>query len=141
MVQKIVINTCFGGFGLSYEAMMLYAEKKGMALYAFTEKRNESGHLLMEEFELYVPEKRKPFLIHYSTKPLKNGKYEEKSYFSDSDIPRDDPALVEVVQELKERASGTHAELSIVEIPDDVEWEIEEYDGTEHIAEKHRTWC
>ena len=27
-----------------------------------------------------------------------------------------------------------------VEIPDDVEWQIEEYDGTEHISEKHRTW-
>jgi hypothetical protein len=30
--------------------------------------------------------------------------------------------------------------LEIVEIPDDVEYTIEEYDGLEHIAEKHRTW-
>jgi hypothetical protein len=27
-----------------------------------------------------------------------------------------------------------------VEIPDNVEWEIMEYDGTEYIAEKHRKW-
>jgi hypothetical protein len=32
------------------------------------------------------------------------------------------------------------AELEVVEIPDDVEWIIVDYDGMEHIAEKHRTW-
>lgn len=28
----------------------------------------------------------------------------------------------------------------LVEIPDDIEWEIDEYDGNETIREKHRTW-
>jgi hypothetical protein len=28
----------------------------------------------------------------------------------------------------------------VIEIPDDVEWEVEEYDGLEWVAEKHRTW-
>jgi len=37
-------------------------------------------------------------------------------------------------------ADGDHAELKVVEIPDDVEYLIEEYDGLEHIAEAHRTW-
>jgi hypothetical protein len=27
-----------------------------------------------------------------------------------------------------------------VDIPDDVKWEIEEYDGNEWVAEVHRTW-
>lgn len=30
--------------------------------------------------------------------------------------------------------------LKVVSIPADVEWQIEEYDGAEWIAEKHRTW-
>jgi hypothetical protein len=30
--------------------------------------------------------------------------------------------------------------LAIVEIPDDVQWIIEENDGMEWVAEKHRTW-
>ena len=30
--------------------------------------------------------------------------------------------------------------LKIIEIPDDVDWIIEEYDGNEWVAEKHRTW-
>jgi hypothetical protein len=56
------------------------------------------------------------------------------------DIPRDHPLLVEIVEQDSEAASGAFARLRVVEIPDDVEWQIEEYDGYEHIAEKHRTW-
>ncbi len=32
------------------------------------------------------------------------------------------------------------AKLKVVEIPDDVDWEVENYDGIEWIAEKHRIW-
>jgi hypothetical protein len=37
-------------------------------------------------------------------------------------------------------ASDPLAQLQVVEIPDGVEWQIEEYDGVEWVAEKHRTW-
>ena len=60
--------------------------------------------------------------------------------FYNRDIPRDDPALVQVVEELGAKADGSCASLKVVEIPDDVEWEIAEYDGREWVAEKHRTW-
>lgn len=60
--------------------------------------------------------------------------------FNERDIPRDDPYLVQVVRELGGDASGRYAELKIVEIPADVDWFIEEYDGWEWVAEKHRTW-
>ena len=56
------------------------------------------------------------------------------------DLIRADPFLVEVVKELGEAANGEYASLKVVEIPDDVEWEISEYDGAEWIAECHRTW-
>ena len=59
--------------------------------------------------------------------------------FSD-EIKRDDPRLVACVEKLGPLASGILASLIVVEIPDDVEWEIESYDGKEWIAEKHRTW-
>ena len=51
-----------------------------------------------------------------------------------------DPALVQAVEELGAEASGRCADLAIVEIPDGVAWQIEEYHGYEHVAEKHRTW-
>ncbi len=65
-------------------------------------------------------------------------------FFVDQDVSRDDPALVRVVTELGIKASsGLHAKLGIVHIPDDVPsdgWIIQEFDGFEFVAEKHRTW-
>jgi hypothetical protein len=55
-------------------------------------------------------------------------------------IPRDDPILVEIVESMGEKSFGSFAELKVVEIPDNVEWQIDEYDGAEWVAEKHRTW-
>jgi hypothetical protein len=40
-----------------------------------------------------------------------------------------------------EESFGMFASLKIVEIPDDVEYEITEFDGLETIREKCRTWC
>jgi hypothetical protein len=53
---------------------------------------------------------------------------------------RDDPHLVATVETLGASANGDHAALKVVEIPSDVEWELVDYDGCEHIAERHRTW-
>ena len=52
----------------------------------------------------------------------------------------DDKDLVEVVELLGDKANGSYAKLRIVEIPDDVNFVIEEYDGIESIHEAHRSW-
>ena len=87
-MTKIVINVCYGGYGLSAAAQV----------------------------ELGV----------------------DSEYAFDED--RANPALVACVEKLGKAASNRLAELQVVEIPDDVEWEICDYDGAEWIAEKHRTW-
>mgnify|MGYP003331641397 FL=1 len=56
------------------------------------------------------------------------------------DVERDDSILVSIVRELGAAANGSCANLKIVEIPAEVEWQIEEYDGREWVAEKHRIW-
>ena len=56
------------------------------------------------------------------------------------DIPRNCPVLVALVEEMGERANDTYSRLKVVEVPDDIDWYIEEYDGIEHVAEVHRTW-
>ena len=56
------------------------------------------------------------------------------------DIDRADPILIEVIELLGDEANTRFSKLKITEIPDGVEWEIAEYDGYEHVAEKHRTW-
>jgi hypothetical protein len=55
-------------------------------------------------------------------------------------IPRDDAKLVRVVEELRTDANGHCAELKVVTIPDEVQWEIAKSDGVEHVSELHRTW-
>jgi len=139
--MKIAVNKCYGGFSLSYAGVMEYANNKGIKLYAFIEERDDKGNINVNKFIPYNPEKDGlPLIIHYSTKPLKNGKYDDKSYFSDSAIERDDPELIKTVEKLGDKANGRCAKLEITEIPDGVQWEIEEYDGQEWVSEKHRTW-
>lgn len=55
------------------------------------------------------------------------------------EIPRDDPTLVELVETMP-NAGGKYSTLKVVEIPDDVDWKLEDYDGLEWIAERHRVW-
>ena len=45
--------------------------------------------------------------------------------------------LISVIEKLGSQANGVHSELKIVEIPDDVEYTIEKYDGAEWVAEVH----
>jgi hypothetical protein len=72
-------------------------------------------------------------------------KYRELAGIADPDfhsrlIPRDDEHLIAVVEFMGRAADGGYAELKIIEIPDDVNWYVEEYDGKEWVAERHRTW-
>ena len=67
---------------------------------------------------------------------LKHGKF--YGYFDTTE--RHDSILVEAVEALGEKADGGWAALRVVDIPAGVDYTIEEYDGMEHVAEKHRTW-
>lgn len=54
---------------------------------------------------------------------------------------RGDERLIKAIEKigLKE-SSGELSELKIVEIPDGIEWYLDEYDGIESIHETHRSW-
>ena len=82
--------------------------------------------------------------LYAKLKSIELGKYNDTYVYYENlsvhDIPRDDPALIEVVEQLGGEAGNRYSELKIVDIPDDVEWTIEEYDGLEWVAEAHRTW-
>ena len=88
--MKIVINDCYGGFGLSEQATNWMTEKMGEFYYG--------------------------------------------------DIERNNPILVQCIEELGSNANDTFSKLKIVKIPDEVKWEINDYDGMETIHEIHRVW-
>jgi hypothetical protein len=90
--MKVVVNRCYGGFGISKKAAALYQARTGAP------------------FDIYI------------------------------DNNRSDPVLVAIVEELGKEADGKYSALEVVEIPDGIEWKIEEYDGMEWVSEAHRTW-
>lgn len=140
--MKVVINACFGGFNVSNEGMRRYAELKGIKLWVEQDKQFS----IFTNYWTVAPEDRQsehtPHEWHEW--PLeKRAEWNERyrrEHLSNSDFERDDPILVQVVEELGEAASGRCARLKVVEIPDGIDYEIDEYDGNEHVAEKHRTW-
>lgn len=90
--MRILINSAFGGFGLSRAALDRLRELVG------------------------------------------------QSTFDQYGADRHNPLLLQVFDEMGQGAAGSFCKLKVVEIPDDVDYEIEEYDGAEWVAEKHRTW-
>lgn len=140
--MKVVINKCYGGFGLSHEAVMRYLEIKGITVYP------EQGKDYWKFWTYWTvkPEDRvedkegEAFYSMSMDERVAYNKLRSEQTIYERDIERHDPALVQAVEELGERANGQHAELSVVEIPDGVDYIVEEYDGNEHIAEAHRTW-
>ena len=120
-MTRVAINRCFGGFDISDEAFEKLLERKGIA-FDKVEKENstfigasyyKAGHAGDDD--------------HY----LSNYEFYEN---------RSDEDLIAVIEEMGQASWGWAAEITIVEIPDEVKWHIHEYDGIEHIAEDHRTW-
>lgn len=150
VMSRVVINACFGGFGLSPEGQIAYLARQGKQAFFYTEDRESAvrpgdrdyirvsstaahGALMLTTLTENVGE-RQP---HDTIWPGGNA---HRAYFQSCDLERDDPDLVAVVEELNGKASGRFAKLEVVDVPDDAQWEIAEYDGLEHVAEVHRTW-
>jgi hypothetical protein len=160
--MKVVINKCFGGFGLSARAVKRLAELNGRECYFFTHQRDGGGNLNLHSYRpVSLDEADSDFLffafdipnpnevlrgdkdwhaMSIEDRQQENALYESHSLGTGREIDRGDPKLVQVIEELGDAANGAHAQLAIVEIPDGVEYTVEEYDGSEHIAEAHRTW-
>lgn len=101
--RKVLVNKCYGGFGISKEAKVLFCKKVDITY---------------DEYLLYTLRD----VLHSTV------------------LVRCLDVLIEVIEELGNLANGFGAKIEIIEIPIDVEFQIEEYDGMEWIAEKHRTW-
>ena len=146
--MKIVINKCFGGFGISdtaYEKLIEW----GVPLRKYEEQtRNpetglflpqpaNDGEVIFDRELTLLGESSASDVYHkYKGHTRVMQRYWE-TWLSNQ---RSHPMLLRAVKELGEAANGHCAKLEIVEIPDGVDYAIDEYDGMEHIAEKHRTW-
>lgn len=139
-MTKIVVSRCFGGFGLSEEAVRYYAALKGITLYP---EKGPYSSLAGPTWYIVPKDKRTPKINWQKASTKERIAYNEaysKEVFSDIDTPRDDPALIKTVEDLGKAASNRFSDLQVVEIPDDVKWVIDEYDGLETVKEEHRSW-
>ncbi len=123
--MKVVINRCWGGFGLSQKALHALYHQKCDSIRRKTEEdaRSECPDIFDS-------------LAKMSYGPLIGGYV----YFGGGDMDRDDPALVRVIEDMGKAADGLFAELKIVVIPNDLSWSIDDYDGMETVKEAHRSW-
>jgi|WetSurMetagenome_2_1015567.scaffolds.fasta_scaffold19379_6 hypothetical protein len=144
-MTKVVINKRYGGFGLSPEAKKLYFILKGKNCYFYKQTKYEHENNGVAEY------------VQVSTKKAENGMFiytlikdfgdttsklpkDPKYWASDYDIERDDPDLIKVIEIMGESANDKFSELHVIDVPDDVKWHVEEYDGWESVHEDHRVW-
>lgn len=147
--MEVVINGCYGGFSLSYEAIKRIMERKGMECYAYSQKW--TGNNFEKNYTRYnggadlfycFSEDLGDSISEDEISKVCNEEFCYTSYSFDKDEDRTDPDLIAVIKELGKAASGSCASLYIVKIPDEIPngWYIDEYDGMESIEENHRSW-
>ena len=111
-MTKIVLNGCYGGFGLSDAAYVRYAEIAGLTLY---------------------PEKINDWTRYYLEPKVEGQEDARRKTLYDDDLERTDPVLVQVVEELGKKSWGSCAQLYIEEMPKGTHYQIHEYDGVENL--------
>lgn len=129
-MTKVVYNACYGGFSLSKEACRRYWEIQGKQIWF---GRCES--LGVFTVWLVPPNERisepKNFNeMSFEERISRNKKVNDQTW-SCCYVARHDPVLVQVVEELGERANGPHAKLAIQEVCGP--YRIDEYDGYESV--------
>ena len=130
--MKIILNKCFGGFDVSKEAYMLYAKKKGLNLYQYASDFTNFKKCI------YKKTNDETLFKNYFIKDMgdnieiSNEDYKKYHLYLD-DEHRRDPILIEVIEELGDKASGRFGSLEVVEIPDNCYYKIDKYDGVETI--------
>lgn len=157
--MKVVINSCYGGFGLSTEAVLYLLDKQSELVNKFTfadwevdddmltssrMKPVGRGEMVTDMTDvIYDPVSQMIYTVDIDAM----GKLSESAAEDYNTLQmrmRTHPDLIEVVEHFGAAANGRYSDLKVVDIDDpsvtinDVY--IGEYDGVECVHEKHRTW-
>lgn len=127
--MKVIVNRRFGSFSISERAMQMLAKKKGWFYTELIDPRypESNPHILVSKTPITSIEE-------WDNAP------EGEVITSHCTNLRTDSDLISVVESLGPAANTLFSRLEVIEIPNDVNWHIVEYDGRERIAEDHRTW-
>lgn len=146
MSKKIVYNNCYGGFELSPFGELQYFKRKypNKKIYIFISDDLESvpsdWKMIDETHEVFKSSKKLQFgtFVKFSLTD-KPKDYDDILEHQLRDIVnRKDPILIELIEEYGSvKISGRCAELKILKIDDDDQWNIEEYDGADIVITRN----
>lgn len=136
IMTKICYNACYGGFGLSKEAVQRYFDIKGQQVWienphAFNNSLWDfTVWLVPPEERMEQKSKEKIYAMSMDERIAYNKVYWAQIWY-DRNVDRHDPVLVQVVEELGDKANGQYAKLRIAEVSGP--YKIQEYDGYESV--------
>ena len=146
--MKLVINKRYGGFGLSYTAMMRIFDLKEIEVYPFYRKfisENRSYTFQRIDKDFIESGSIMSGVSYFESNPKEdNFSMTEQEYYGgggpgevfldfEGDFRRNDISLVQAVEELGRKANGRFSRLKIVEIPENHSYRIRDYDGVETV--------
>ena len=128
-MTKVVYNACYGGFSLSREACKRYWELQGKQVWFEKSSWGFNVWLVPPEERLKQPENWHSLTM--KERRAFSEQYNKQTWY-DRDVSRHDPILVQVVEELGDKANGSYAKLAIAEVSGP--YRIDEYDGSESVV-------
>ena len=134
--MKVILNKCYGGFHPSHEAYRFYAAKKGLGLYAYElgpDLRCHRAKDLSSRFLTYFTKDQGDVIDGSREASWDDHLYLDSTY-------REDPTLIAAVETLGPAASSYLSKLVVVEIPDGMEYVIDDYDGVETLHQRVEEW-
>lgn len=148
--MKVVVNKCFGGFGLSAKALVELIKINSTCVksiepityYGGDNIKNPSldwEERFNKDFERYIETEDGYKHDSFGYPILKDNVFYMLEDWYETSL-RTNADLIKVVESLGKEANGMYADLKVVEIPDGVDFKIDDYDGMESIHEKHRSW-
>jgi len=134
-MTKVVYNACYGGFGLSEEAVQRYFEIKGQQVWIEKDPQFKSFDIFTvwlvppeERLEQKIGEK---FTAMSMDERIAYNRACSAQTWYHRYLDRHDPILVQVVEELGDKANSKYAKLRIEDVSGP--YRIGEYDGFESV--------
>jgi len=129
MVQQVVYNSCFGGFGVHNDVVRWVRDNEEQLLSQYSDDD------VAELTDATLPGE---------TYPDGSGPRDGlTNYVTDFMLSRDNKLLADIIERNTEydgQVDGKFASLQVAEVPDSVEWNIDSTQGSERVREKSRTF-